>query len=53
MLAAVLLILNGRPKWIGEKHNYSWATAAVLFAGLLLFLLVGGLEIRDQLAAAH
>jgi Mn2+/Fe2+ NRAMP family transporter len=49
MLAAVLLALNGRAKWIGERNQNSWWTTAVLIAALAFFLLAGAVEIRDSL----
>jgi hypothetical protein len=37
MLAAVLLILNGRGDWVGEKYKNSWPTVLVLVGTLLFF----------------
>jgi hypothetical protein len=50
MLAAVLLILNGRTAWVG-RHRNSAVTVLVLVAALVFFLYAGGLEIYDQLFA--
>jgi Mn2+/Fe2+ NRAMP family transporter len=52
MLAIVLLFLNHRSRWIGESYRNSWATTAVLFGALVLFLVVGAVEIRDNLWTA-
>jgi hypothetical protein len=51
MLAAVLLVLNGQSRCVGRQHKNSWATMAVLISALLLFLLVGALEVRDNVFA--
>jgi Mn2+/Fe2+ NRAMP family transporter len=51
MLAAVLLLLNGRARWIGAAHKNSPATTAVLVGAVLFFLLAGGMEISEQLRA--
>jgi hypothetical protein len=37
MLAAILLILNGRGDWVGRQHKNSWATVLVLLGTLLFF----------------
>ena len=52
MLVPVLLVLNGRARYIGERYKNSWATSAVLIAALLLFVLVGAMEVCDNLFAA-
>lgn len=49
MLAAVLLILNGRAQWVGAKHKNSPATLIVLVGALLLFALAGVMEIHETL----
>jgi Mn2+/Fe2+ NRAMP family transporter len=48
MLAGVLLYLNGRSRWVGEKHKNSPAASAVLIGALLLFLLIGASEVYDS-----
>jgi Mn2+/Fe2+ NRAMP family transporter len=48
MLVPVLLMLNGRARFIGERHKNSWPTTAVLIGALLLFVLVGAMEVRDN-----
>ncbi|MEQ8785327.1 MAG: Nramp family divalent metal transporter [Pirellulaceae bacterium] len=45
MLAGVLLILNGRAKWVGERYRNKPATVVVLVAVLLFFLLALALTI--------
>jgi Mn2+/Fe2+ NRAMP family transporter len=37
MLAAILLILNGRGDWVGPQHKNSWPTVLVLLGTLLFF----------------
>jgi amino acid permease len=49
MLAVILLALNGRARCVGERHRNSRTTTAVLVAALVLFLLVGAVEVRDSL----
>ena len=49
MLAAVLLVLNGRPDWVGEQNRNSRWTTAALIGALVFFLLAGAVEIRDSL----
>jgi len=49
MLAAVLLAMNGRAKWVGEQYKNSWITSLVLAGAVLFFLLAGGMEISEQL----
>ena len=49
MLAAVLLVLNGRSDWVGERNRNSWWTTATLIGALVFFLLAGAVEIRDSL----
>lgn len=51
MLAAVLLILNGRADWIGRENVNSRWTTAILASALLLFAAAGALEIRDTFFA--
>ena len=47
MLVVVLLMLNGRARFIGKRYKNSWATTAVLVGALMLFLLVGTMEVRE------
>ena len=42
MIALVLLILNGRSVWIGEKYRNRWWTTVILVAILIFFARVGG-----------
>ena len=49
MLAAVLLYLNGSPRWLSQEHRNSRLTTAILLGALLLFAAAGALEIRDTL----
>jgi hypothetical protein len=49
MLAVVLLLLNGRARFIGGRFSNSWPTTAVLIGALVLFLVVGLMEFRDNL----
>jgi Mn2+/Fe2+ NRAMP family transporter len=51
MLAAVLLYLNGSPRWVGDKHRNSAPANAVLVGALIFFAAAGALEIRDTLLA--
>jgi hypothetical protein len=51
MLVPVLLILNGRARFIGEQYKNSWPTTAVLIGVLVLFALVGTMEVRDSFFA--
>jgi Mn2+/Fe2+ NRAMP family transporter len=51
MLAAVLLVLNSQSRWVGEQYKNSRTTTAVLAGAMLLFLLVGAIELRDNLLA--
>lgn len=46
MLALVLLLLNTRTAWIGEKHRNHPLTSILLFLILLFFLSAGFLSIR-------
>ena len=47
MLAAALLILNGRSKWVGKNRNKP-ITTGVLVATLLLFVLFGFLLLKKK-----
>jgi Mn2+/Fe2+ NRAMP family transporter len=49
MLAAALLLLNGRAEWIGARYKNSWWTTAVLVGALAFFVLAAVVEIRDSL----
>jgi Mn2+/Fe2+ NRAMP family transporter len=51
MLVPVLLILNGRTQFIGKQYKNSWPTTAVLIGVLVLFALVGAMEVRDSFFA--
>jgi Mn2+/Fe2+ NRAMP family transporter len=48
MLVGVLLLLNGRARLIGERYKNSWPTTAVLIGALVLFVLAGAMEVRDN-----
>jgi Mn2+/Fe2+ NRAMP family transporter len=52
MLAVVLLILNGRAKWVGRQHRNKPLTVIVLAAILVFFVALGAIEIKDQLTPA-
>jgi Mn2+/Fe2+ NRAMP family transporter len=47
MLAGVLLYLNGQRGLVGGRHKNSPATSAVLIGALVLFVVVGALEVID------
>ncbi len=49
MLAAVLLLLNGRSEWVGERYRNSWYTVLALVATLLFFVVVSAHEIHAKL----
>ena len=53
MLAAVLLYLNGNPRWVGDKHRNSPLTTAVLLGALVLFMTAGALEVHDTVFGAE
>jgi len=46
MLALVLLIMNGRTAWVGERHRNHPAISGILILILMFFLGVGWLTIR-------
>jgi len=48
-LAAALLYLNGRPRWVGERYQNRVVSNLILLATLLFFLFVGYLKIRSKL----
>ena len=45
MLALVLLLLNGRAKWVGEGYRNHPLTSATLIVTLLFFLTAGWLTL--------
>jgi Mn2+/Fe2+ NRAMP family transporter len=47
MLAIVLLVLNGRAKWVGTRYKNSMWTSLVLIVALLFFVLAGWLKVRS------
>ena len=48
MLAGVLLVLNGRAEWVGEKYRNRVWTSLILVAALLFFLFAGFLSVRGK-----
>jgi len=48
MLAFVLLVLNGRAKWVGVKYTNSLRTTGILVGALMFFVLAGSLMIRGK-----
>jgi Mn2+/Fe2+ NRAMP family transporter len=48
MLAFILLVLNGRAKWVGSRQKNSIWTSLVLTGTLLFFVFAGWLAIRDK-----
>jgi amino acid permease len=50
LLAAVLLVLNGRKRWVGARYVNRPVTVVVLVFALVFFVLVGWLEIRSLIA---
>jgi hypothetical protein len=52
MLAVVLLALNGRAAWIGQRYKNSWATTLILVATTLFFVYAGAIELYDTLFPA-
>jgi Mn2+/Fe2+ NRAMP family transporter len=53
MLAATLLLLNGRTEWVGPTLRNRLFTTVVLGATIVLFLFFGYGELRAQLGQAH
>jgi len=51
MLAVVLLVLNGRADWVGQRYKNSWLTVLVLLAALGFFAYAGVIEVSEQWAA--
>ena len=50
MLALVLLLMNGRKSWVGERHRNCPLISALLLLILLLFLIAGCLQLRKAFA---
>ena len=50
LLAIVLIILNGKEKWVGNSRNRP-ATVIVLLGVLVLFLVFGFLQVRKDLGS--
>ena len=48
MLAIVLLLLNGRTKWVGTRYRNSLLTSFVLIVALLFFVLAGWLQVSKR-----
>ena len=46
MLAIVLLLLNGRVAWVGERYRNRPLMSALLLIILVFFLTAGGLSVR-------
>jgi Mn2+/Fe2+ NRAMP family transporter len=53
MLAAVLLVLNGQARLIGEQYRNTWRVSVALVGALLLFVAAAALEIRDNVLAGR
>jgi hypothetical protein len=51
LLAATLILLNGRSGWVGARFRNRPATTLVLAAAVALFLLFGYWQLRAQLGA--
>jgi Mn2+/Fe2+ NRAMP family transporter len=51
LLAAVLIVLNGRAAWVGSRFRNSWLTTLVLAATLAFFAYAGIVEVYEQLFA--
>ena len=49
-LAALLLVMNSRTKWVGARHRNRWLTVVILVVVLLLSCLAGVVEIRKKWA---
>ena len=49
LLAALLLVLNGRAAWVGPNFQNRWWNALLLIAILVFFLVVGGPELIASL----
>jgi len=48
LLALVLLVLNGRARWVGARLKNSLWTTLILIGTLLFFLVVGVLQIHNK-----
>ncbi len=53
MLAAVLLLMNGRAASVGRRFKNSLGTSIVLIAVVLFFLLAGALQVRHKWFSAE
>jgi hypothetical protein len=49
LLATTLLLVNGRSKWVGQRLRNRPLASALLAATILLFLVLGYLELHAQL----
>ena len=49
MLALVLLMLNSRSKWIGERHRNHPVLSGIFIMILVFFLLAGGMSVQKAL----
>ena len=49
MLAAVLLLLNGRTAWVGKAFRNRWWTALTLLGILIFFAVIGGPKMMKTL----
>ena len=49
-LAALLLVMNSRTKWVGAQHRNRWLTVVILVVVLFLSCLAGVVEIRKKWA---
>ena len=49
MLALVLLALNGKADWVGDRFRNRWPTVLVLVAAVVLFGVVGWLDVSKRL----
>lgn len=45
MLALVLLLLNGRRDWVGERFRNRWPTVVVLAAAVIVFAVFGWIDV--------
>jgi hypothetical protein len=50
LLAAVLLLLNGRQKWIGARYRNRPITTIVLVVAIALFATAGVMQVLDRWA---
>jgi hypothetical protein len=49
LLAIVLLVLNGRARWVGGEYRNSLWTSLILVGTLIFFLVAGALKIHGML----